>query len=60
MEYEDCNYCDSRGYFEEGEYAEFTFVKLTAVCPHCCGLGWNMKVETVETVEVDNMEKKIA
>jgi DnaJ-class molecular chaperone len=42
-EYENCNHCDGRGYFEEGEYAEFTFVKLTAVCPHCCGLGWNTK-----------------
>ena len=53
MEYEDCNHCDGRGYFEEGEYAEFTFVKLTAVCPHCCGLGWNTK-------EVDTVEDQVA
>ena len=57
MEYETCSHCDGEGYFTS---TDFTFKKVNVPCPHCCGLGWNIKVETVETVEVDNMEKKIA
>ena len=54
MEYETCSHCDGEAYFSS---TDFTFKTINVPCPHCCGLGWNIKVETVE---VDNMEKKIA
>ena len=63
-EYEDCNHCNSRGYFtsyeEDRLYKEIRFVMIHIACPRCEGLGWNTKVDTVETVEVDNTEKKVA
>jgi len=38
--YESCEHCDGEGYFTS---TDFTFKKVNVACPHCCGLGWNMK-----------------
>ena len=62
--YESCSHCDGRGYFtgyeEDRLYKEVRFVMINVACSRCEGLGWNTKVETVDRVEVDNKEKKVA
>ena len=64
MQHETCSHCDGKGYFtafeEDRLDKEVRFVMINVACPRCEGLGWNTKVETVDRVEVDNKEKKVA